>query len=731
MKNYKYTICAIGAEVNNIEQRQILSGIIEESKKNSIELIVLSNLYNYLQPEKSDSADNKIYEMLSVIKADGFIILSESFVNPKIRVKIHDLLIKRTQIPIILAGTELPEFSPKYFSYVNTSDQKDMETVTDKLIEENHFTRIALLTGPLSLEPSRNRRDGYRKSLEKHGIPYDENLVYEGDFWYTSGERLAKRYILGELPCPQALVCANDYMAFGVLDAFAEAEIDITEHMALMGYEYIPERSLHKPLLTTFQRNRHSLGISAVNNLICRIEGKGEPLFEPPCGNIIAGQSCPCGFSSDTKLQEELVFMRTVSQYTYWNLKSDMASRLTECKNYDEFISAMGEELFIVRYAKDVVLCLFENWFVEAEKQSSTIICRNANKYARRGDIVLDVSELHTLAEHFPDMAVFYFNPVFFKDHLLGYCAVMYDQPDTYDDTYRQWLKSVSNGLEFLRLKTDINFLLQCSTLSSSYDGLTGLFNAEGIRTAFQLMKNSDKPDAITAISFRLVCNKDVFTSEENSKDMIGSLVATAETVRRFCGNSGIAGRISDFELMLIYPTDELNAELLAEAVYSEILFSKPKRKINGSLLFCGKKFCGDDVNFGSITDSIGKCLRQNEYETKKNSPYFKELEKLHRETELFPLQRYSLDEAGRSLNLNPNYFNRIYKQIYGISFYQSQICSLIRFAKHLLTSTDCSVAEIAEKCGYIDSKYFIRQFTSVTSLSPAKYRIAVRRFFQ
>lgn len=733
MDNNRYNLCVIGAEVNNTEQRLILNGIISEARKHNCSIFVLSNIYNHLQPERADSADNRIYELISDIKADAFILLSESFVNPVLRGRIHELLVMRTDIPVIIVGTALPEFEHELFPCINTSDEKDMEAITDKLIEENGFTHISFLTGPLSIGPSRSRIDGYRKSLEKHGIAFDETVVYEGNFWYNSGEELAERYLSGELPYPEALICANDYMAFGVLDAFSAAGTDITKHLALIGYEHIPERSLHKPLLTTYQRNRSALGAAAVDILVNKLGGRPDHDFNSPAGIFVPGQTCPCLCSDDQILQEELLLMRTNNQYAYWNLKSDMESRLTECRNYDEFAAAMGDELFTVRNASDIVLCLFENWFRENETNSDTLICRNINKYALRGDILLKKAELHSLAGHFPDMAVFYFNPVFFKEHLLGYCAVMYDRPDTYDNTYRYWLKSVSNGLEFLRLKTDINFLLQCSTLSSSYDGVTGLFSAEGMRTAFQLMKNSDKPLDITAIGFRLTFDKDIFISETASKEMISSLVSAAGTVWRFCGNNGIAGRISESELLLIYPEKAADADMLADAVYSDILFSDDcTDHINGSsLLFCGKFFSGSNISFSSITEAFRSHFSSIEKDMaeKKDYPYFRELERLRRGLERIPLQRYSLDEASRSMNLNQNYFNRIYKRLYGISFNQDQICSRIRFAKHLLISTDLSVAAISEKCDYSDNKYFIKQFTSVTGLSPKHYRSAIKSF--
>ena len=726
-------ICVIGAEVNNIEQRQILNGIVQEARLKNVSIIVISNLYNHLEQERSICADNKVYELISDIIVDGFIMLSESFVNPVIRKEIHDMLIKRIDKPIIMVGTSLPEFEPELFPCISTSDKNDIEFIVDELIEKNGFTQISFLSGPFSLEASQNRIDGYRSSLSKHNISYDDSVVYEGDFWYNSGEHLAEKYISGDIKYPQALICANDYMAFGVLDKFADKGIDITQHMALVGYEYIPERSLHKPLLTTFKRNREALGVAAVDMLLTRLNKVKEFKFTPPSGSFIVGQSCPYSCFNDNRLQEELSYFRTKNQFALWNLKSDMESYLTECKNYDEFISVMGDELYIIRNAKDIVLCLYENWFKENEEHSDILICRNINKYARRDDIVIKESELHSLSDYFKEMAVLYVNPIFFKTRLLGYSIVMYDIPDTYDNTYRHWLKSVSNSLEFLRLKTDINYLMQCSTLSSAYDGLTGLFNKEGMRTAIQLIKNTDKPAEITAIALRFECNNSVFTSEAVSKEIVSNLVAISRIIKLFCGNKGIAGRISETEFILVYPNLSLNAELIVGAVYAEILFSNHQTNNISidNLIFCVKLFRENNVNFNRITEDISAFFNKvREVQKEKiKLPHYKELENIRKEITVNPIQKYSLDEISSSLNLNNNYFNRIYKEIYGTTFNQDQIRSRIRLAQYLLFNRDLSVVDIAEKCGYSDSKYFIKQFASTTGLSPKQYRVEMKKF--
>jgi AraC family transcriptional regulator of arabinose operon len=46
-----------------------------------------------------------------------------------------------------------------------------------------------------------------------------------------------------------------------------------------------------------------------------------------------------------------------------------------------------------------------------------------------------------------------------------------------------------------------------------------------------------------------------------------------------------------------------------------------------------------------------------------------------------------------------------------------------MEYAKQLLTTTDLSAIEIAERCGYTDYSHFSRVFAKYACVSPAKYR--------
>ena len=110
--------------------------------------------------------------------------------------------------------------------------------------------------------------------LKTYGLTLPDSHVIYGDFWMNSGEKLAEQYISGERRLPQAIICANDYMAYGLCDKFLEHGTRVPEDVTIIGYEYVGERFYHSPVLTTYQRNRKAVGIMAVNRLYEMITGK-------------------------------------------------------------------------------------------------------------------------------------------------------------------------------------------------------------------------------------------------------------------------------------------------------------------------------------------------------------------------------------------------------------------------------------------------------------------------
>ena len=84
--------------------------------------------------------------------------------------------------------------------------------------------------------------------------------------------------------------------------------------------------------------------------------------------------------------------------------------------------------------------------------------------------------------------------------------------------------------------------------------------------------------------------------------------------------------------------------------------------------------------------------------------------------------------ELARRVGLSESRFYVLYKALFGVPPATDLIYARIERAKNLLARSACSVGEAARQAGYTNEYHFIRQFKSVTGMTPGKYRASCLR---
>ena len=85
--------------------------------------------------------------------------------------------------------------------------------------------------------------------------------------------------------------------------------------------------------------------------------------------------------------------------------------------------------------------------------------------------------------------------------------------------------------------------------------------------------------------------------------------------------------------------------------------------------------------------------------------------------------QPITLDELARLSGMSPKYFCRFFKTIVHRSPIDYVNYYRIECASSFLATSDMTVAEIAQHCGYNDSSFFIKQFRRYKGTTPKRYR--------
>ncbi|GCE22661.1 LacI family DNA-binding transcriptional regulator [Dictyobacter kobayashii] len=141
--------------------------------------------------------------------------------------------------------------------------------------------RIAHVTGPLQRLCSRERLEGYRSALADLGLEYDPALVVSGEFSAPSGHAAALP--LFNLPAdqrPTAIFAANDFMAYGIIDAAHSYHLRIPEDIALIGFDDTSSSVHMQPSLTTVRQPFYELGQTGCQLLFSLLEQSRSGRFQ-------------------------------------------------------------------------------------------------------------------------------------------------------------------------------------------------------------------------------------------------------------------------------------------------------------------------------------------------------------------------------------------------------------------------------------------------------------------
>ncbi|MGK3206164.1 LacI family DNA-binding transcriptional regulator [Amycolatopsis kentuckyensis] len=132
------------------------------------------------------------------------------------------------------------------------------------LLETGHH-RIAFVNGPAILAQCRDREQGLRTALTGAAV---ELTVLEAIGLDVASGRDAGARLLGTIPRPTAVFCANDLLALGVLQAMVGAGVRVPDEMAIVGYDDIEFAGAAAVPLTSVRQPAQRLGRTAAELLL-------------------------------------------------------------------------------------------------------------------------------------------------------------------------------------------------------------------------------------------------------------------------------------------------------------------------------------------------------------------------------------------------------------------------------------------------------------------------------
>ena len=228
---------------------EIVAGLEEALRKRGYRLI--------LQGTDETSACGVAEEIISRRSADAIAI--------HVGVMSHPLsaVLTRLQFPHIVLG--MPNFDSQVCWIDNSNTYSG--TVAATYLVSQGYRNIAFIGGKYYDLGSAHRLQGVKQGLANAGFQLDDQYIWLGDSTRADGFQMTTK-LLEQKPLPDAIICANNYIALGCVDALHRKGIRIPEDIGVMTFDDYPFSQIIEPQLTVVDINVRDMGAQAAKFLV-------------------------------------------------------------------------------------------------------------------------------------------------------------------------------------------------------------------------------------------------------------------------------------------------------------------------------------------------------------------------------------------------------------------------------------------------------------------------------
>ncbi len=161
---------------------------------------------------------------------------------------------------------------PRGMVSISAAHFSGARAVTRHLIELGH-QRIGVVTGPPHWHTRNDRVGGHLAALAEAGMLGDPELMRDGEPATKTGVRAGGELLDLSRP-PSAVVCFNDKVAVGVMEAAAARGLRVPRDLSVTGFDDIDVSRATTPLLTTVRQPLQEMGRTAVTMLMRQLDGQ-------------------------------------------------------------------------------------------------------------------------------------------------------------------------------------------------------------------------------------------------------------------------------------------------------------------------------------------------------------------------------------------------------------------------------------------------------------------------
>ena len=491
----------VAAFISDIYQDMVKEtqyGTIREAKRNGVKLLFFASFSdNFSNTEYSrlsnyDIGDSAIYLLPNLADFDG-LITYDSYM-PDLFLPAIEEIKKTAPCPAVTLG-DVSDYS---YNVINDHSRSVVELI-EHLITTHDCKDMVHVAGNLELSFSVERRDLFLETLKKHNLDCSESRIYKGNLWYDCAPRVVSEILYAyktnpEKILPDAIVCANDYMAIGIIKELKARGFDVPGDVIVVGYDDVIQTKYNDPSVTTSAQPFDIVGGDGIKTLVKLWNGEEVPHVTKEPGIMRLRQSCGCmpknTFTQDQLSDSYSQIIRSLGQLSRssTHLILSVSSAANDKDVFDEIEANCCRDTGF----STAVLCLINDW------DKNRVITTNEEFNESQFKVVCGMYERRPIqrgllpkGQLLPDKMMedpesYYLVPIHHMQYFLGYFIISPDLKHLSQSNIKSWFINISTMLENWRVRR--NYIESVENLKKLYqtDMLTGLYNRRGYAVNFE-----------------------------------------------------------------------------------------------------------------------------------------------------------------------------------------------------------------------------------------------------